>query len=275
MKEVISLIKQEHYTLSNGVKIPKVGYGTWQITDEEACIQGVKWALQEGYRHIDTAAAYRNEEFIAKALKQSKVKRQELFITSKLEAAKKGYEVAKEEFQKTLNRLGTDYLDLYLIHAPRPWGDTSEVDYTPQNIESWKAMIELYHQGKIKSIGVSNFSEKDIEALIEATGFVPHVNQIKVHIGHNNEATKTYCDRKGILVEAYCPLASGRIFKQVGLEEIAAKYHISLAQLSIRWCLQYGTLPLPKSTHEERIKQNIELDFTISNEDMNLLSKWS
>ncbi|MFA6627226.1 MAG: aldo/keto reductase [Bacilli bacterium] len=267
-------IKQENYKLQNGKLIPKVGYGTWQITDEESCVQGVKWALNNGYRHIDTAAAYGNEEYIAKAIKQSNIKRSDLFITSKLKAEKKGYDLTIDEFNKTIARLGTTYLDLYLIHAPRPWGDVSEVDYTSLNIESWKAMIDLYNQGKIKAIGVSNFSAQDIDSLIKATDFIPHVNQIKVHVGHNNASTKMYCDQKGILVEAYCPLASGRIFQQVELADIAAKYNVSLAQLSIRWCLQYGTLPLPKSTHEGRIIENIKLDFTISKEDMDQLSTW-
>jgi diketogulonate reductase-like aldo/keto reductase len=268
------MIKNEHYTLANGIKIPKVGYGTWQITDKSICIQGVLWALENGYRHIDTAAAYGNESFIAEAIMQSGISRQELFITSKLPAEKKGYEIAKEEFYATLARLQTDYLDLYLIHAPKPWRNAGDIDYTPDNIASWRAMIDLYNEGKIKAIGVSNFSQKDIEALIEATGFTPHVNQIKVHIGHNNLETKTYCDQKEILVEAYCPLASGRIFQQTDLEKTAAKYGVSVAQLSIRWCLQFGTLPLPKSTHEQRIIENLNLDFTIKKEDMDILSKW-
>lgn len=268
------MIKKENYALSNGVLIPKVGYGTWQITDKDECVKGTLWALAAGYRHIDTASVYKNEEFIGQALKKTKVKREDLFITSKLAGNKKGYDVTIEEFNQSLKRLKLDYLDLYLIHAPRPWGDVSEIDYTPQNIESWKAMIDLYHQGKIKAIGVSNFSKEDIQALVLATNFVPHVNQIKVHIGHNNSEIKNYCQENNILVEAYCPLASGAIFSQTGLLAMAKKYNVSLAQLALRWCLDINTLPLPKSVTEKRIYENIELDFTLSENDIEILKQW-
>lgn len=268
------MIKNEFFKLSNGIKIPKVGYGTWLITDRMECINGVLWALEAGYRHIDTAAVYRNEEFIAEALKKTSVAREDIFITSKLEATKKGYEVAIEEFNKSLKRLDTEYLDLYLIHAPRPWGDVSDTDYTQGNIDSWLAMIDLYKQGKIKSIGVSNFSKNDIEALKKATNFTPHVNQIKIHIGYNNQETKEYCEENNILVEAYCPLANGKIFAETELAQMAKKYKVSLAQFALRWCLEYNTLPLPKSVREERIIENLDLDFNINKEDMNYLLNW-
>ncbi len=267
-------MKVKSFILSNGVKIPQVGYGTWQITDEKECVDGVLWALEAGYYHIDTAAVYKNEQFIAKALEKTKIPRQDIFITSKLNASKKGYDVTLEEFNETLKRLNTDYLDLYLIHAPRPWGDTSEVNYDQGNIESWKAMIDLYKQGKIKAIGVSNFDERDIENLIKATGFVPHVNQIKIHIGYPNKKIKEYCEANNILVEAYCPLANGKIFKEQELVEFSKKYHVSLAQLAIRWCLDYNTLPLPKSVKEARIIENFKLDFKITQSDFDYLLNW-
>lgn len=266
------MIKNEYFILSNGVKIPKVGYGTWQITNREECIEGTLAALEAGYTHIDTAAAYQNEQFIAEALAKGKIDRKKIFITSKLHAAKKGYEIAKEEFYKTLANLQTDYLDLYLIHAPRPWGDTSSIDYMPQNIESWKAFEELYREGKIKAIGVSNFSIADLKTLMAATTIKPMVNQIKVHIGHSNTELVQFCQQEGILVEAYSPLATGKIFENEQLKGIAEKYGVTVAQLSIRWCLQKEMLPLPKSVNRKRIFENINLDFQISDEDMEFLS---
>lgn len=266
------MIRNEDFILSNGVKIPKVGYGTWQITDRDECINGTLYAIEAGYRHIDTAAAYNNEEFIAEALAKAKVKRENLFITSKLHATKKGYDVAKEEFAKTLERLNTDYLDLYLIHAPKPWGDTSGKDYMPLNIESWKAMEDLYKEGKIKSIGVSNFSIEQLKTLMAATEIKPMVNQIRSHIGAPNAELVEFCQKEGILVEAYSPLATGRIFDNQEVVKMAEKLNVTVAQLSIRWCLEKGMLPLPKSVNEGRIKENIDLDFEIDKKDIEFLS---
>lgn len=260
-------MKNSYYLLKNNVKIPKVGFGTWQITNHEECVNSVKVALKAGYRHIDTAAAYGNEQFIKEAIEQSEVKREEIFITSKLPAESKGYDITMKEFDDSIKRLGTTYLDLYLIHAPRPWGDKSDVDYTNLNIESWRAMIDLYNQGKIRSIGVSNFSPKDIDALIKATNFIPHVNQISLRAGYVQEENKKYCDAHNILIEAYCPLGSGKVFSNEKIKEIADKNKVSVAQLCIKWCLDYGTLPLPKSVHEDRIYNNIDLDFVINEED--------
>lgn len=268
------MIKNEYYNLYNGVKIPKVGYGTWQITNREECINGVLWAIEAGYTHIDTATAYQNESFIREAFEKGNIDRKKIFITSKLHAARKGYDITKEEFYKSLKNLGTDYLDLYLIHAPRPWGDTTDTDYMPMNIESWKAMEELYEEGKIKAIGVSNFSISDLKTLMEKTRIKPMVNQIKVHIGHPNTELKDFCCEQGILVEAYSPLATGRIFNYENVKNMAIKYNVSVAQLSIRWCLQKGMLPLPKSVHKDRIFENINLDFEISEKDMDILSSF-
>lgn len=265
------MIKNEDFILSNGVRIPKVGYGTWQITNKDECINGVIAALKNGYRHIDTAAVYGNESFIKEALQKANMKREDVFITSKLPAEKKGYQITKDEFNKTIKNLGVDYLDLYLIHAPRPWGDKSDFDFMPGNIESWKAMEELYLEGKIKAIGVSNFNDGQLQQLISATKIKPMVNQIYLHIGAANVTTKEFCDKNNILVEAYCPLGSGRIINNPNIKVYADKYNVSIAQLCNRWCLQYGTLPLPKSVHEDRIKQNLDLDFEISEEDVKTL----
>ncbi|MDD3191220.1 MAG: aldo/keto reductase [Bacilli bacterium] len=265
------MILKETFTLHNGVKIPKVGYGTWQITDEEQCVNGVKWALDAGYIHIDTAAAYQNEQFIRRALQEANVKREDLFITSKLHAAKKGFDVAIEEFNKTLERLGTTYLDLYLIHAPKPWGDTSDKDWMPDNIETWKALEQLYREGRIRSIGVSNFSVDQLKQLMAATTIKPMVNQIRIFIGSPNRKLKEFCEKENILVEAYSPLATSRIFNNEEVVKMAQKYGVTAAQLSIKWCLDYQTLPLPKSTHQKWIVENSKLDFKISKEDFEYL----
>lgn len=269
------MIKEEYYVLNNGVKIPKIGFGTWQINKEEVTKDSIKYALEAGYTHIDSAAAYGNEKFIGDYLKENNINRENLFITSKLKAEKKGYDVAKTEFYKTINNLGISYLDLYLIHAPSPWIEMPLrlIDHTKANIESFKAMIDLYNDGLIKAIGVSNFNVKDLDAIINATGFVPQVNQIYLSPYAMQKELKDYCDKKGILIEAYSPLETGRIFKKNLINEIANKYNKSVAQISLRWCLDYGTLPLPKSTHEEYIKNNIDLDFTLDQADFDLLLK--
>lgn len=266
------MIKEENYILNNGIKIPKVGYGTWQITNKEELINGVSWALKNGYTHIDTATVYRNEQYIKEALKLNNVKRENLFITSKLPANKKGYEITYSEFNESLKRLGLDYLDLYLIHAPRPWDDKSGFDFMPQNIASYKAMEELYRSGSIRAIGVSNFNVEELKELMANCTIKPMVNQIKVHIGHSNQDIVAFCQENGILVEAYSPLGTGKLFKNEKVQAVARKYNVSLAQLANRWCLQNNTLPLPKSVHEEYIKQNIDLDFVITDEDMKYLN---
>ena len=265
------MIKNEYYVLSNGISIPKVGFGTWQITDEKECKDSIKWALEAGYTHIDTANAYRNEKFIGEEIKALGVDRKELFITSKLPAECKGYDITFKKFYETINNLGTDYLDLYLIHAPRPWGDKSDTNFMPLNIESWKAMIELYNEGKIKCIGVSNFSPEEIEELAQATGFYPQVNQIYLHAGVPQAENKEYCDKHNILIEAYCPLGSGRLFSNEDLKALALKNNKTMAQMALRFTLDYGTLPLPKSVHESRIYENIDLDFELSKEDYDAL----
>lgn len=266
------MVKKEDFILSNGVKIPKVGYGTWQITNSEECINGTLWALEAGYRHIDTAAVYGNEAFIKEAFKKGNINRKEVFVTSKLAAFKKGYDIAIEEFEKSLDNLGMEYLDLYLIHAPKPWGDTSDHDYMPENIESWKAMEKLYKDGRIKSIGVSNFNVEQLKRLMEATEIKPMVNQIRVHIGAPNKEIREFCKKEGILVEAYSPLATGKIFGNEKVAEMAKRYNVSISQLCNRWVLQEGMVTLPKSVHKDRIYENINVNFEISKEDMEYLS---
>ncbi len=262
-------VKKE-YILSNGVIIPSIGFGTWQIPEGEIVYQSTIEALNAGYRHIDTAAAYGNEYSIGKAISDFGIKREEVFITSKLKAEIKGYLEAKNEFHATLKRLGTTYLDLYLIHAPKPWGSNQDpIDFMDQNIESWKAFVELYHEGFIKAIGVSNFRPETIQPLIDATGFTPHVNQIYLCPGALQTETVDYAHSHQILIEAYSPFSTGRLFKSTDIHEMAKKYEKTAAQIALRWSLQKGHLPLPKSTTKERIVSNLEVyDFELSSNDM-------
>ena len=266
------MIKDEFYVLSNGVKIPKIAFGTWQVKPGDEAYNSVSMALKLGYRHIDTALAYENEESVGKAIKDSNIKREDIFITTKLPAYIKGYKEAKEAFYESLKRLNLNYIDLYLIHAPWPWTNIGQ-DCKKENIESWKAMIELYNEGLIKAIGVSNFRPEDIKPLIDATGFVPHANQIRFFIGNTQNDVYDYCKDNNILVEAYSPLATGKVLENEVIVNMAKKYNVTPAKIAIRYCLEKNTLPLPKSTHEERIKANLEIDFKLEKEDILLLDK--
>lgn len=259
----------ETYLLYNGVKIPKIGFGTWQIGNV-AVYDAVLVALKTGYRHIDTARAYGNEENVGRAVWDSKLKREEVFITSKLPAEIKGFKETHASFEKTMSNLGFSYLDLFLIHAPWPWNDRGR-DCTEGNIASWKAMEDLYLKEKIRAIGVSNFSITDINAIIKNCQVVPMVNQIAIYIGHLQDDLTEYCRQRNILVEAYSPLATGHILKSEIIREIAKQYGVSPAQVCIRYLLQKDLLPLPKSTHPNRIVENTEVGFTILEADMKSL----
>lgn len=258
------------YMLSNGIEIPSIGFGTWQIPHGEEAYNATITALKAGYRHIDTAAAYGNEPSVGKAIKDFGITREEVFITSKLKAEIKGYEEALNEFQKTITALGVDYLDLYLIHAPKPWGSSKDaLEFTNQNIESWKAFVKLYNDGLIRSIGVSNFRPEHIQPLVDATNFVPHVNQIYLCPGALQLETVEYAKNNNILIEAYSPFSTGRLFKTEEIHEIAKKYNKSAGQIALRWSLQHGHLPLPKSVTESRIIDNLKVyDFSLTEEDM-------
>ena len=261
------MIREEYIVLNNGIKIPAIGFGTWQVADGEEAYNSCLAALRAGYRHIDTAFAYGNEQSVARAIADSGIDRKDVFITTKLPADIKDYEGAKVCFFESLKNLGTDYIDLYLIHAPWPWSDVGS-DCTEGNIAVWRAMIELYNEGKIRAIGVSNFHAKDIEAIVEATGVIPAVNQIRFFIGNTQNAIYDYCVGKGILIEAYSPLATGALVDHGELMAMAEKYGVTIPRLCIRYCIEKGTLPLPKSVNEERIRANLEVDFNISSEDI-------
>ncbi len=257
------------YVLNNGVKIPCIGFGTWQSTGEEA-YNSVLWALESGYRHIDTAAVYKNEEMVGKAIKDSGISREEIFITTKLWNDVRGYEDTKAACLESMRKLGVDYLDLYLIHWPNPV--KYRENHLALNVESYRAMEDLVKEGKIRAIGVSNFLIHHLEDLMKNVTIKPQVNQIKLHPGLIQKEVCEFCERNNILLEAYSPLGTGKIFEVQELAKLAEKYGKSIAQICIRYSLQKGFLPLPKSTHKERIIQNSEVfDFELSKEDMDII----
>ncbi len=263
-------ILEQKYELSNGVKIPKLGFGTWQIPNGKAAYEAVSLALKNGYRHIDTAAAYGNEESVGKAIKDSGVNRNEIFITSKLESHIKNYKEAKEAFYQTLKKLGVDYIDLYIIHAPWPWSEMGK-DCSEGNVEAYKALEEVYKEGKAKAIGVSNFEPKHLKNILDNCTIVPHVDQIGYFIGLDQSKTIDYARKHNIFIEAYSPLGIGYLLSNEDIKKIAEKYNVSPAQICIRYLLQKEVLPLPKSVHEKRMIQNTEVDFEIKPEDMKFL----
>lgn len=261
----------DKFILSNGVGIDCVGYGTWLTPDGEVAVNAVAEALKLGYRHIDTAAIYGNEVSVGAAIKQSGLPREEIFVTSKLWNTERGYEKTLAAFDETMEKLGLDYLDLYLIHWPAHKNQYDNFDEV--NLSTWKAFIELYKKGRIKAIGVSNFLPHHLSALMQ-TEVKPMVNQIEFHPGFMQEETLEYCQKNGIIVEAWSPLGRGEMLQNETLLGIAKKYNKTVAQLCIRWCLQNGTLPLPKSVTPSRIAENANVfDFEISNEDMKTINE--
>lgn len=263
-------MEHNSYILNNGVQIPSIGYGTWKTPNGPIATSAVLSALLAGYRHIDTAAGYRNEQSVGAAIRMSGISRSDIFITSKLPNAFRGYKSTLESFEQTLANLQTDYLDLYLIHWPASHHRFE--NWEQINLDSWQAMTELYQAGKIKAIGVSNFMPHHMEALVH-TKVPPMVDQIEFHPGLMWPETIEYCKRHNILVEAWSPLGTGRMLSNDTLIQIAEKYKKSVAQLCIRWALQNGVLPLPKSLHLLRIADNLSVfDFTISPEDMATIS---
>lgn len=259
------------YTLSNGVKIPCVGFGTWQTPDGETAVSAVLSAIGAGYRHIDTAEGYGNEKSVGAAVKKSGVDRKELFITSKLWNSNHGYEKTLAAFEKTMKNLDTDYLDLYLIHWPNPIAFRG--NWQQANAGTWKAFEELYRAGRVRAIGVSNFRPHHLEELLKTAAVAPMVNQIRLCPGDTQDETAEFCRSRGILLEAYSPLGTGRIFEVPEMKTLAEKYGRSVAQICIRWSLQRGYLPLPKSVTPERIEENARVfDFELEEADVRLIA---
>ncbi len=258
--------------LHNDVAIPVIGFGTWQTPNDEVGYQAVLKSLEVGYRHIDTAAVYQNEESVGRAMKDSGIPREDIFLTSKLWNGDHGYEATLKAFDKSLELLGTDYLDLYLIHWPNPVKFRD--NWQEVNAETWKAMEELYEAGKVKSIGVSNFMIHHLDELLKTAKIVPMVNQIRLCPGDSKTELCTYLKEKNIAIEAYSPLGTGKVFGVQVLEDMAKKYKTTVAKLCIRWSLQNGWIPLPKSVTPERIVSNAEVfDFELSEEDISAINK--
>ena len=264
------MITDETYTLSHGVEIPKLGLGTWFIDDDKAA-QAVRDAVAAGYRNIDTAQAYGNERGVGEGVRTADVSREELFVSTKLAAEIKDYEGAVAAIDSSLATMGLEYIDLMLIHSPQPWDDFRGGDYAEGNRAAWRALEEALAAGKLRSIGVSNFQQADIEGLLEGASVVPHVNQLLVHVGNTPAELIEYCTGKGILVEAYSPMAHGEMMKNSEVTAMAERYGVSVPQLCIRYTLDLGTVSLPKTANPAHMRDNAQVDFTISEDDMNTL----
>lgn len=266
------MIYKESETLSNGVKIPKLGLGTWFIPDNQAA-GAVRQAVSIGYRHIDTAQAYGNEEGIGAGIKSCGVPREEIFVTSKVAAEHKTFESAAKSIDESLARMGLSYLDMMIIHSPQPWAEVNQSSnrYFEENKQVWKAMEAALAAGKVRAIGVSNFLKEDIDSLWESAEVKPMVNQVLCHISNTPVDLVRYCQSKGIVMEAYSPVAHGEALKNESIKAMAEKYGVTVPQLCIRFDLQLGMIVLPKTANPEHMKTNAEVDFTISDEDMNTL----
>ncbi|NLZ76801.1 MAG: aldo/keto reductase [Spirochaetales bacterium] len=256
----------EYTSLNNGVRIPVVGYGTWQVSPQEA-YTSVRSALDAGYRHIDTAAAYENEAEVGQAIADSGIRREEVFLTTKLWNAVRGYEETLQAAKESMEKLRVEYLDLYLIHWPNPAPHRHR--WKEANAESWKAMEELHESGAIRAIGISNFEVRHIETLLESAKVVPHVNQIRLFAGEQQRQLVAYCRNKGMVTEAYSPLGVGGILSNELIERIAEETKRTPAQVALRYNLQKGHVVLPKSVHRARMEENLRLfDFELDREQM-------
>ncbi|WEV51185.1 aldo/keto reductase [Lactobacillus sp. ESL0731] len=255
------------YELNNGVKIPAVGFGTWQTPDGEVAQNAVMAAINAGYRLIDTAAAYGNEQSVGNGIKKSGINRYDLFVATKLWNTDHGYQQTAAAIDTSLEKLGLDYLDLYLIHWPNPVAIRDH--WAELNAESWRAMEDALKAGKIRAIGVSNFRKNHLDELLKTAGIRPAVNQIYLNPSDMQKEVTDYDDELGILNEAYSPLGTGGLLANETVSEIAGHYDKSAAQLLLRWSIQHGFLPLPKSVHSKYIEANTEIfDFSISEQDM-------
>lgn len=266
------MILNDKYTLSNGVEVPKLGLGTWMIENENAS-QTVCDAVEIGYRHIDTAQAYGNEKGVGEGIRKCGINRKDLFITTKLAAEAKDYETATTAIEGSLQGLGLDYIDMMLIHSPQPWmeyGDEEDRCFEG-NKEAWRALEDAYKAGKLRAIGVSNFIKEDLENILLSCTVNPMVNQLLVHASNTPFELIEYAQSKGILVEAYSPIAHGEAMKNKTIAEMASKYGVTVPQLCIRYTLQMGTLPLPKTANPEHMRSNTQVDFIISDADMEVL----
>jgi diketogulonate reductase-like aldo/keto reductase len=253
--------------LNNGISMPSIGFGTWQIEEGAETTQAVAEALEAGYRLIDTAKLYGNEKSVGQAIRNSGIAREEIFVTTKLWNSDQGYESALQAFDDSLQRLGLDYIDLYLIHWPGGH----------DRHRSWQALEEVYESGRAKAVGVSNYAIEHLKQLSKMSDLVPAVNQVEFHpfIYYQQKELLKYCHQSNIMVEAYSPLARGRQ-DHPDIVKVANKHKKAPAQIMLRWALQHDTVPIPKSTHKNRMKENLEIfDFEIDAEDMKQLDSIS
>lgn len=256
-------MKKEYTVLSNGVKMPNLAFGTFKLNEGDD-VQVILDAIEAGYRHFDTAAFYNTEEALGKAIKKSGIPREEFFVTTKVWKTCMGYEGAKKSFEESLEKLDMDYVDLLLIHWPRP---DEESDWKKLDIETWKAFEETYKEGRAKAIGVSNFLNHHIQNILDNCEVVPMVNQIEFHPGYIQKDVVDFDKEHGIVVEAWSPLGRERVFKDELLNKLAQKYGKSVAQICLAFALQMDVVPLPKSSSAERMKQNMDIDFELEKED--------
>lgn len=267
-------MEKEQYELSNGVQIPRLGLGTWFIGEAQAA-EAVRQAVKLGYRLFDTAQAYGNESGIGEGVRTCGIPREQIFVTSKVAAEHKSFEAAKKSIDKTLEKMQLSYIDLMLIHSPQPWTEVNQSSnrYFEENRQVWKALETALAEGKVRAIGVSNFLREDMENLWEAAEIKPMINQVLCHISNTPGDLIQYCKDKGIVTEAYSPVAHGEALKNGKIKEMAEKYGVSIPQLCIRYDLQLGMVVLPKTADPEHMKANMEIEFTISDEDMDSLIK--
>ena len=267
------MILKETYTLLNGVTIPKLGLGTWMIDNDKAA-QAVRDAAAIGYRHFDTAEGYGNERGVGEGVRTCGVPRDQIFVTTKLEAAYKTYAEAKAGIDGSLKDLGLDTIDLMIIHSPQPWTEFREGGHFFEgNLEAWRALEEAHKAGKLRAIGVSNFERIDLDNILDNGSVKPAVNQILAHVGNTPFELIDHCRAQGIVVEAYSPMGHGEMLQHQGVVAVAQRYGVSVAQLCIRYCLQLGMLPLPKTANPAHMRSNAEVNFAISDTDMDALKK--
>jgi diketogulonate reductase-like aldo/keto reductase len=268
MKGTMMTVLNEDYELGNGVSIPKLGFGTWLIDDDKAG-RVVQMALEDGYRYVDTAQAYENERGVGQGVRDSGMNREDVFVSTKVRAEYKDYRSAKDSIEASLRNLDLGYIDLLLIHAPEPWDHFHEGDHCFEgNLEVWKAMEEAVDDGTVRAIGVSNFETSDLDNIFDHCRVKPVVNQLLTHVGNTRFDLLDYGRAHDMLVEAYSPIAHGEMAGNPTIRAMARRYGVSEAQLMIRYCLDLGTLPLPKASSEAHIKANADVDFTISDDDM-------
>lgn len=265
-------IFNETYTLNDGKKIPKLGLGTWFIDDDKAA-EAVRAAVKIGYRNVDTAQAYGNEAGVGEGVRTCGIAREELFIGSKVAAEHKTYEDAAKSIDETLEKMGLKYLDMMIIHSPQPWVEVnqSENRYYAENKEVWRALEDAVEAGKVRSIGVSNFNIEDLKNILADCKIKPAVNQILTHISNTDFELIEFCRKNGIVVEAYSPVAHGQMLKNADVAQMAEKYGVSIPQLCIKYTIQLGTVSLPKTANPKHMENNAQLDFLISDEDMEVL----